>query len=322
MADLEPTNKTNSKKFVDVKVEFSKNSRMAEYWNERGFRQYFKLLSNNNIKIPASFFNQQPERATVEFFHLKNIEFGNWVNHEFRYNYIFSSIVSFLNMNEILKFKHNIGFGVLNVAYGARGAGKSSAHFDPRDLTININRFKRKDKPESKELLNRSTNSVSPEFTLFLETGGMGAFAHEYGHFIDYSYGQIFNMNAGTYWRETVHNFKKSDLQNKPENYCLQIIDILVNKPTGERTDYYIKMYEWSKEHSGFGDYWFRQTEIFARCFEAWMQLELKQAGVKDQFLTALKYESVVYPDIKLINKISPIMKKVVSIVRDKLVNK
>ena len=295
MADLDPTFPTG-KKFVDTKVEFAKNSRMAAYWSERGFRPYAKLLSNTKVPLPANFFKQQPEKATIEFFHLNNIEFGNWINHEFRFNYIFASIVSFMNMNDILKFKNNIGFNILNVAYGSRGSGKALAHFDPRDLTININRFKRKDKPEARAILDRSKNEVSPEFTLFVETGGLGSFAHEYGHFLDWYYGQIFKTNAGTYWSETVYNFKKSELENKPENYCLQIIDKLVNKPDGDRTDYYMKMYEYSKSKKGFGDYWFRHTEIFARCFEKWLQLELKASRYKRYFFNTTKIRCYCLP--------------------------
>lgn len=310
----------DKRKFTDVKIEFSKNSRIYKFWKKQGFRLFYKQITNSKHVIKEEFFKQQPEKALLTEFHCNNMEFGNWVSEEWRYNYIFSLIVSFLDLNYVLKFpSHNIGFNKLNLAIGARGAGKALAHYEPDTDTINITRYHRKDKEGYKG----TPGDESLSLHLFIETGGIGSFAHEYGHFLDRSWSLFFDRQSGTFWRDLILDYSGPELQDKPENYFHIVINTVVNdEKTGQRRAWFKEMYEKVQGHLGYGSYWYRPTEIFARTFEVYVQMKLKDLNVKNVFLTKTKYESFVYPDKATMKKVIPKIDKILKVYREKLSSK
>lgn len=315
MAELEKTY-PDRKKFVDVKLEFSRASRLYAYWNRRGFAKYYKEITNSKHVLKAEFFMYQPEEIFCKEFHVNNVEFGNWLNIEWRYNYIFSNIVAFLDLNYVLKFpKNNIGLDVLNMAYGARGAGKALAHYEPHRNIINITRFHRKDKAGYKG----TPSSEELNTALFLSSGGMGALSHEYGHFLDKNYGKFVNQESATFWRSITLDYKPGELENKPENYGHIIVNTLVNDEKGNRRKWFANMYEKLKGDLGQGSYWYRPTELFARGFEVYCMNKLKGMNVKNKLLTAPKYDSFVYPDSETMKKVTPWYDKFLKVYRENL---
>lgn len=307
------------KKFVDVKVEFSQNSRVYNYWSRRGFIDFYKTITNSKHVLKEQYFKEQPEKVLIDQFALNNLEFGNWVTVEWRYNYIFATIISFLDLNYVLKFKANkVGLEVLNLAYGARGAGKALGHYEPFSNTINITRFHRKDKEGYKGV----ETDPSLSLHLFSTTGGMGSLAHEYGHFLDRNYGTMLDLQSGSFWREVVLDYTPDQLKPKPENYFHILLNAIINdEKTGNRREWFKNMYEAvkEKEKKGIGNYWLRATEIFARSFEVYVSMKLEDLKVKNKLLTKLKYERVVYPDKTTIRKCYPLFEKILKEVRERI---
>lgn len=308
-----------STKFVDTDRNINRSGKMAQYWNKRGFAQYWKSISNVPGPMTEQYFKQDPERALIKHFNLKELEFGNWENNETRFNYVFASIIALYDLNRVLNFGLNMGFGVLSLSFGARGSGKALAHFEPSNMIINITRYKRADRisidlPDDLEQRNK---------LLFLNSGGMGSLAHEYGHFLDVLGGNFFekgNFFGLTKGLSTDYNFDKSELnQTTMRGLTNTILNTLVNDPkTGNYTSWFEKL---KKDYSN-NQYWFRQAEIFARAFENYIQHKLEKQNIQNKLLTKPKYERSAYPGPDNIKKIVPYFDKLLKLFATRAKNK
>ncbi len=167
-----------------VEEEGKKSSRQVAWWNAEGFKPLYKLLRKGRIdeKILESMDGIENIDA---FFGFRGHQYGEWLSNEDRYNYLYALTICGIDLNSVMQFKdNNIGFGQLGVALGARGHSRAQAHFEPTTNIINMTRYKAASsfkppfyrKPPSKEMR-------------FVYTGGIGSFAHEYGHFLDYIFG-------------------------------------------------------------------------------------------------------------------------------------
>lgn len=162
------------------------------------------------------------------------------------------------DLTKILKFK-TIGSNVLAIAIGARGVPKSAAHYEA-DLNV-INLTKR---------------------------NGWGAFAHEYGHFLDFFIGgyfkaeqdkRFFSLSGGASTAKII------DLQNLNKDTARYKLNLVLNKSIeilGPR----LKRY---------GEYYNRRTEIWARVFERYVSYLLTKNKIENRFLSKLKYDLPVY---------------------------
>lgn len=155
-------------------------SRMEAWWKGKGFTAIYKGFRKGTV--PAVFLKQIIDVRKVEkLFKLRGFQFGNWVNNEDRFNYLAALGICLFDLNKVLKFKgNNLGLdNTLGVAFGARGQRGALAHYEPRTHIINMTRYYDADKwikPPSKAVR-------------FVVSGGVGSFAHEYGHFLDYFFG-------------------------------------------------------------------------------------------------------------------------------------
>ena len=101
--------------------------------------KYFKLI-RPRLKLPVNLQTNETQKLG-EKFNMAGIGFGNWVTIEDRANYQKALVMSFYDLNKVLKFKYNIGLGLLTVTFGARGQGGALGHYEPWSKVINITRY-------------------------------------------------------------------------------------------------------------------------------------------------------------------------------------
>jgi hypothetical protein len=98
----------------------------------------------------------------IEEFGVRGVQFGNWVSQKERVQVVdlaFEALHDLADALEIPSRSLSIG-GKLGLAFGSRGSGRASAHYEPDAIVINLTRL-----------------------------SGAGSLAHEIGHFIDHAMG-------------------------------------------------------------------------------------------------------------------------------------
>lgn len=281
-----------NKKIKDTDIEVSAGSRADRYWRDRGFRDLYKSFRKPGMSPPAG----NPYETVKKKFKVKALEFGNWVPIEMRYNYLVGTIVAMHDIKLITRLR-SFGLNVLSVAYGARGSGQALAHYEAFTRTINITRY--------------------PRGGSFAFSGGVGSLAHEYGHFLDYYYGIRSKNQSGSQalsgGQSTVTTFSEAELKDPgPWGAMSRLLQAIIWKD-GEKTDYYLRVRKIGS------DYWYRRNELFARCFEQFIQVRLNKKGIDNTFLTkSRKYDEVgkVYMKADEFKRIEPLVEKVLVAIR------
>lgn len=261
------------------------------YWRRQGIEVVLKPNDpdvRKGLKI-ADTYHYWDVRFIEGFYGLKGIEFGNWLSQQDRVNYLCGLGVALFDLHKALKFapKQISLKGRVSVAFGARGRGKAVAHFEPGTFAINLTRYSR---PQKVKYRKSNFNRVE----LILRDGGVGAFAHEYGHALDYfgglhaDKGDTFSLSRdrSTDPRPIKALLKQNTLRGLMEKLLYKII---WKNPT-TRSNYYARLVK-----SAPTDYYLYRNEIFARAFEIYVQYKLAKAKFKNAFLTSTKYDTDVY---------------------------
>lgn len=293
-------------KITDTSADVTIGSRADQYWKGTGINEYVSLL-RPSLRLPKSLIANNTETIT-RYFQLKGIGFGNWVNIEDRVNYCNALIVAFYDLNKVLKFSNNIGMrGNLTVTFGDRGIPGSLAHFNSGTILININRYSRLSGYDKK--------------LLFLSTGGVHSFAHEYGHFLDYFAGGMMDRDKGIFSLSGGHSISRSITGRKtPMRAAMdKILYTAIWDKGGQLTEYYAGILKKIADQENIGDYWVRRTELFARIFECYIKSELEEMGIINKFLTHLSYDDWAYPDQKLLKKLVPLIRELIFQIRKKI---
>lgn len=94
----------------------------------------------------------------LETFKIRGVEYGNWMDEESSQHHTQMLGESFLDLSDVLGIPlEQISYGGrLGIAFGARGSGAASAHYEPDKKAINMTKLR-----------------------------GGGSLAHEWGHFLD-----------------------------------------------------------------------------------------------------------------------------------------
>jgi hypothetical protein len=263
-------------KIGDSSPEMTKGSRADKYWKSHEMTEYYKKV-RPKLDLPEKF-KTNDLGVIVKTFNIKGVGFGNWLTINDRTNYTDSLVLALYDLNKLLRFKYNVGFGHLGITFGARGGSSALAHFEPGNDIINITRYH--DGEASKE-------------ARFFATGGLGSLAHEYGHFLDYfagskiaTHSQIYSLTNG----RSV-NKNRTDTGNKIRNIVDDILELIMfKKPGGELSNYYKRLEAATK-----GEYWFRRNEIFARAFEVYCSNKFSELGIRNNLLVSKKYSSSYY---------------------------
>lgn len=260
------------------------------YWRRQGLEIIFKANDpevRSGFKIPDSY-----EYANVKYleryYSLSGIEFGNWLSQQDRINYLSGLGLSLFDLHKAIGFKpEQISInGKLSVAFGARGRGRAKAHFEPGSFAINLTRYRR---PATVEQRPINFNRVN----LILKQGGVGSFAHEYGHALDTFGGlhiekgdSIYLSREGANPKPDLALMKKGTLRGLMEKLLFKICW----KSPNIRSNYYARL-----SQAVSTKYYFLRAEIFARAFEVYVHYKLHKAKYYNVFLHKTKYRKGLY---------------------------
>ncbi|MEA5404481.1 LPD1 domain-containing protein [Arcicella sp. DC2W] len=285
-------------KITDTSYEVSKGSRLAEYWQGTDYQDYTPFV-RPNFTFPPSILKENNAIKTLQKqFGIKDLNFGNWVTQEDRFNYVNLLVISLYDLNKVLHFNQFLGFNQLSVAFGARGKSKALAHYEPTFKIINLTRYKRDD---------------SPKIVRLITTGGMGSFAHEYGHFLDYFAGEYLDKDNSVFALTGGISIQKDRINvgSKLRNITDDILEKIIWKtPNKVLSPYYVRLTKVVSDDETLGEYWIRRNEIFARWFEAWVSHELQLQNIENKLLAQSKYLPIVYPTKAEIVQLSPLFKQ------------
>ena len=253
--------------------------------------------------------------ATGKMFKLKGIQFGNWTTTEDRHDYLALTYLCLTDMNKVLKFKNNnLGLdGKLAFSFGSRGSGGALGHYESNNQVINITRYWRTDKINRiRESFGKPPLLFIPKSERFEKTGGAGSFAHEYGHFLDYTFGRYIAVSKDSNW--LTGPYRTTSITIEEQNHPLrkltkEVMDAILLDSKGNRSAY-------SKRIQKEGEYWNRRLEVFARFFEQYISFKLSKLKITNKFLAKPVYRSSVYLNNKEFAKVVPKMDKLVAEMR------
>ncbi len=266
-------------KLQDTSHVIGRRSRLEDYWLTNGFTDFYKNFAGGR-KVPvAAIKNVHQLEDFKRHFQLNAIGFGNWVTQEDRYNYVTALFLAFYDIDKILQFKSNIGLnGKVGISFGARGHGGALAHFEPSTYIINLTRYVDNPDIDKKQR--------------FIYSGGAGCVAHEYGHALDYYFGNYIepdmynaSLSGGDSTRMTLE--QRGSFRQAMDD----VMNAIIWKEIGKTPSAYYKRL---KENAN-TDYYLSRCEIFARAFEKYIQYKLHKKGIKNTFLTTSKYIEEIY---------------------------
>jgi len=269
------------------------NSRADIHWYHEGFKSIYKSF-RKGVDIPEKLRNVDNAEKVQHTFKFSGFQFGNWLNNNDRYNYLCALYIACYDLNKVLKIGNNIGLQqTLSVSFGARGSSSAVAHFEASQNVINITRYSEGDS--------------------FINSGGIGAFAHEYGHFLDFYLGRYYapvaETNSLTGGRSTNRKEMSFNMRkNKLRTYTEQILQIAYWKTPYSQESDYMKRIEAVTE----SEYFFRRTEIFARIFEQYISFKLQKMGIYNKFLSETKYKPIIYMRSDELKRVVPLFDAIV----------
>lgn len=293
------------------------HSRLERYWSA----EYLQKLYNNVVngeKLPKSFnINNATIQGISEKYSLRGVQFGNWLTVEDKFNYLAALHISLNDLNKVLGFTGDMGFGLLGVSFGARGSSSARAHFESSTLVINLTRYWRNDVYKKYQEAFGQMPFDTPKKYRFVHTGGMGSFAHEYGHFLDYVVGRYIEPANYSNWltggyRSTNHKKIKYSYKLPIRNAMEKIMQSIMFNPDGSPSRY-------KESIKSSGDYINRRLEIFARVFEQYIFYKLRKKNIKNVFLSQPKYRGLFYLSRTELESIVPKMDVLMKLIAKKI---
>lgn len=261
------------------------------YWGREGIDLVFQP-NDSAVRIGekiSSSYKYADMRFLEDYYGLKAFEFGNWLSQQDRLNYLSGLGLALFDLYKLLDFSpKQIGIkGKLSVAFGARGRGKALAHFEPGAFVINLTRYSR-----PKQLDKRPSNFK--RVNLILQDGGVGSFAHEFGHALDFYSGTFiekapeWQISGGRDTNPAIRfpSLKKPKLQSLMDN----LLNKIIWKGKNVQSDYYKRL-----NKKGTKEYYLRRNEIWARSFEVYVHFKLEKHKNKNVFLNKSKYAERFY---------------------------
>lgn len=217
-----------------LKPKPSDTNRLAMYW----------LYHDERITLPWSSakFLQDWSGKTLDIagflktYNFGYFEFGRYVQENKRINMFYSTVEGCTILSSELFFNSaNLGMDKeVSVAYGARGqGGKALAFYDPYSGFINLTR-----------------------------DHGIGSFAHEYAHALDYTLGSRYDTLKGSMY-----------LTGGGETPLRRIVAAILDEVLKQFNEHNTKEEPIKYDEK---DYWYRKREVFARSFEAWVSWTTK----------------------------------------------
>ncbi len=271
-----------------IKSDWLADGREADYWRKNPPRLILNPTDKSfrqGIKLPEKYLkNANDFELLKKMFGIRGFEFGKWTNYEDRYNYLVGLSAALYDLAETLSIpKSKIGLN-LGIAFGARGASSALAHYEPYNHIINLTRFK------DTERFNDSAYRKA-----FVNSGGMRSLTHEWGHAFDYFVGGGVNnsLSYGSLSINQLKNVPQTGLVGLMKNLLMKLC--FTDSTAKTKTDFGKRI---AKTRS---KYYQETCEIFARSFEVYVYLKMKEKGYFNTFLSKGKYN-----ENKLSNSFNP----------------
>lgn len=136
-------------------------------------RSNFVYFSGDNDTRKGEDYRNGKDVTAEEFankFGFRGVQFGNWANQADRQAALNNAYDSFMDMSKIIGVSPKAMSlnGELGVAFGSRGSGAASAHYEPGEVVINLTK-----------------------------TRGAGSLAHEWWHALDNYFSRAANVKLG-----------------------------------------------------------------------------------------------------------------------------
>lgn len=301
-------------KLVKIQDSFNDKKSAADlYWSSAELQRFYRKFRSPMI-LPKSYFEDTNSIERVQKrYQLRGFQFGNWVTNEDRYDYLAAFYICLFDMQKVLKFKNNnIGLsGSLGVALGSRGVPQALAHYEPNNVVINISRYKREDVLKKEfEMIGKKPPTTIPKDVRFFNTGGIGSFAHEYGHFLDGEFGRFIEPVAKMPWLTgNSRSVSKSRIEYpakfRMRNIVEDIFETLFWK-NGKKTNFHLRLLETKSEYLNY------RQEVFARLFEQYIFEKLQKIGIKNKFMTKPKYQRAYYLRPSEIKSVIPLIDQLI----------
>ena len=176
-----------------------------------------------------------------------------WLNNVYHALYVFCRILNFPN-------KKWIGLGGIGIAFGARGSGNASAHYEPDLQVINLTR-----------------------------RSGPSGLAHEWFHAFDHRLSKklsLYNFGGYDFASESIQSHcKESLIQTEiPTHYKTLRSLFNVYRQHGIKSNFIKQANNLTRQHGG-KQYWSEIIEVYARCFEAYVEDKLNQLAIECPWL-------------------------------------
>lgn len=274
LAEVKPTpKKAQKKKFKSVCVERIVRSGAPDYIADR--KCAMELIPDAAGQITMAFtaatanVNGDDYMSTFGF---RGGEFGLWMNEKDRQDSLDYGYNALMDLATVLNiYPDSISLGhSLAIAFGSRGSGSASAHFEPLRNVINLTKM-----------------------------SGAGCLAHEWCHALDFYISKKFDIEVGTLASEATSTFARRKL---PESFVNLVESLVIDPKTRKYTEYYKGSRAFGKifSKSGHG-YWESRCEMLARAFDCYVHDKLTAAGIRSDYLSAysdtfMSGDAVAYP--------------------------
>jgi len=180
-------------------------------------------------------------------------EFGLWANPAERQasvNFAYDSLHDLAEVMGVPPKALSLN-GQLALAFGARGSGGASAHYEPGRIVINLTK-----------------------------TSGAGALAHEWAHAVDDYYSRVAGLRSIGGESYVSHGMPdKHEMRSEMADAWKKVTNAMLFDENFTKSAFH-------KTSEETGKYWGRKHEMFARAFESWVSGELDRMGVENTYLT------------------------------------
>lgn len=216
---------------------------------------------DNECRVGVDYRNGQDVTIAqfTDAFKFRGIEWGEWVTQAERQQFLNCAFDALSDLLNLMDLPLQFASlnGVLGIAFGSRGKAGECAHFDEKELLIHISKTK-----------------------------AIGSLAHEFGHAFDYV---ISNHNSLPYWYSEVKSINAlsstCDIHNAFSAWANWIDSSACMKDSKDV----------DKKRSN--KYFSTRCELFARCFEQWVQVSLTEKGQSNNFLV---YGAIANPESQI----------------------
>lgn len=319
LGKIVPKKDKNLGKLVDEGEVPYQGSRADQFWQGKMkvvFDPYNKQI-RSGPEMPRTY-DYGDIDYIKDYYNLKGIEFGNWLSQQDRNNYMSGLGIALFDLHKALVFnpKQISLKGKITVAFGARGRGNATGHFEPSTFAINLTRYKR---PKKGSTLVKKFDRTK----LLIQSGGVGTFAHEFGHALDFFGGTFLEKvpsRALSGGRSQKQQSNRLHLKaNSLQGLMARLLDKIIWQVSNKKHSSYFERLLKAKKKYGLTDYYTRRAEIFARAFESYIHYKMQKKRAKNIFLAESKYDLDLYMSTKEIQKIEDAFDSLIGAIKKRI---